>query len=101
MKRRYQEESGFEIDEASDVAIRLRVLAGEIYNMQTTLDWTKRQFFPETATGDYLGFLARQRGLERYPAAKAKGSLTFSVNLAEYLIVIINPTCSIIIRLPS
>ena len=80
MKRRYQEESGFEIDEASDVAIRLRVLAGEIYNMQTTLDWTKRQFFPETATGDYLGFLARQRGLERYPAAKAKGSLTFSVN---------------------
>ena len=80
MKRRYQEECGFEIDEASDVAIRLRVLAGEIYNMQTTLEWTKRQFFPETAAGEYLDHLARQRGMERRPAAKAKGTLTFSVD---------------------
>ena len=65
MKRRYQEECGFEIDEASDVAIRLRVLAGEIYNMQTTLEWTKRQFFPETAAGEYLDHLARQREIGR------------------------------------
>ena len=52
MKARYEQESGFEIDEASDIAVRLKVLAGEIYNMETTLDWTKRQMFASTATGE-------------------------------------------------
>ena len=32
MSEKYTAESGFEIDPSSDIAIRLRVLAGEIYN---------------------------------------------------------------------
>lgn len=79
MKARYEELSGFSVDEASDIAIRLKVLAGEIYNMETTLAWEKRQMFASTATGEQLDLLAAQRGLTRKPAAKAKGTLTFSL----------------------
>ncbi|MEE1264095.1 baseplate J/gp47 family protein [Ruminococcus sp.] len=77
MKARYEQESGFEIDEASDIAVRLKVLAGEIYNMETTLDWTKRQMFASTATGENLDKLAAQRGITRKAAVKATGQLTF------------------------
>lgn len=80
MKARYEELSGDTADEASDIAIRLRVLAGELYNMQTTLEWHKRQMFAETASGAYLDRLARQRGVSRREAAKAKGKLVFRLN---------------------
>ncbi|MBQ6387903.1 MAG: baseplate J/gp47 family protein [Ruminococcus sp.] len=79
MKARYETESGFEVDEASDIAIRLKVLAGEIYNMETTLDWTKRQMFAATATGENLDNIAVQRGLTRKQAVKATGKITFRV----------------------
>ena len=80
MKEKYEQESGFEIDSAGDVAIRLRVLAGEIYNARCNLEWLKQQMFAETARGEYLDRLAEQRGLLRKPATKAKGFLTFSVD---------------------
>ena len=79
MKNRYCEERGGDFDEASDIAIRLRVLAGEIYNSQTSLEWLKRQLSPLTATGERLDLFAEQRGLERRPAAKARGSIVFGV----------------------
>lgn len=80
MKARWQEESGAECDEASDIAIRLRVLAGEIYNLQTNMDWLKRQLFPGTASGAFLDRFAEQRGLTRRAAVKACGTLEFRVN---------------------
>ncbi|MER2080740.1 MAG: baseplate J/gp47 family protein [Ruminococcus sp.] len=89
MKQAYETERGDEVDEASDIAIRLRVLAGEIYNMQTEQEWTKRQFFAATATGEYLDYIALQRGLERKPARKAKGALTFSLEEAKNFAVAI------------
>lgn len=73
------EERGGACDDASDIAIRLRVLAGEIYNMQTSLEWLQRQLFPSTASGEYLDKLAEQRGLRRREAEKASGTLTFRV----------------------
>ena len=83
MKTRYEQESGFGVDEASDIAIRLKVLAGEIYNMQTAIEWTKRQMFAATATGESLDKLAAQRGLTRKSAVKARGRINF--RLAETL----------------
>ena len=83
MKQTYETERGDTVDEASDIAIRLRTLAGEIYNMQSSLEWTKRQFFAATATGESLDYLAQQRGLERKPPQKARGSLTFSLAEAK------------------
>lgn len=79
MKAKYEELSGAEFDQASDIAIRLRVLAGEIFNAQSHLEWLRRQMFPSTATGEYLDYIAQQRGLSRRPAAKATGYLVFSV----------------------
>ena len=43
MKNRYEQESETEIDEKSDVAIRLKVLAGEIYNARVNFEWLKNQ----------------------------------------------------------
>lgn len=80
MKARYEEESGDSVDSAGDAAIRLRVLAGEIYNAQCQLDWLRRQMFASTADGEYLDKLAEQRGITRRAASKARGTLTFSVN---------------------
>ena len=59
MSEKYTAESGFEIDPSSDIAIRLRVLAGEIYNAGCSLDWLKRQMFADTATGETLEKLVR------------------------------------------
>ena len=83
MKARYEQERGHEVDDASDIAIRLRVHAGEIYNMETTLDWTRRQLFAATATGEHLDALAAQRGITRRPATKSHGKVAF--RLAETL----------------
>lgn len=75
MKNKYELLSGAQFDEASDIAIKLKVLAGEIYNAQTELEWFKRQMFAETATGSCLDLIAAQRGLERKSATKAKGKI--------------------------
>lgn len=80
MKNAYISESGAEFDEVSDISLRLKVLAGEIYSMQTSLEWLKRQLFPSSATGEFLDRFAEQRGLVRRAATKATGALTFSVN---------------------
>lgn len=79
MKAKYEQESETEIDEKSDVAIRLRVLAGEIYNAQVNFEWLKNQMFADSASGEYLDYIAKQRGLERKQAVKAEGELTFSI----------------------
>ena len=65
MKKKYEQVSSSEFDEASDIAIRMKVLAGEIYNAQVNADWLKRQMFVTTASGEYLDYFASQRGLER------------------------------------
>lgn len=80
MKDDYTARSGVEFDEASDIAVKLRVLAGEIFNAYAQTEWLKRQMFASTATGEFLDMLAEQRGLTRRAATKAQGMLTFSVN---------------------
>lgn len=80
MKQKYEEESGSEFDEVSDIAIRLKVLAGEIYNAQTNYEWLKKQMFVTTASGEYLDYIAAQRGLKRKKATKAQGDIRFSIS---------------------
>ncbi len=79
MKKSYEQESGFCFDEASDIALRLKVLAGEIYNAQVNMEWIKQQMFINTATGERLDYFASQRGITRRNATKAKGQINFSV----------------------
>lgn len=80
MKEKYTELSGKEIPEGSDIDIRMKVLAGEIFDNEVNLDFIKRQMFASTASGDYLDLHAEDRGLSRNHAVKATGRVTFSVN---------------------
>lgn len=79
MKLDFLEKTGYSPDEASDIGIRIRVLAGELYNINTYLEWIKRQVFPQTAEGEYLDYHAQLRGLKRKQAVKAVGSVEFSL----------------------
>ena len=62
MKEKYTELSGNEIPEGSDIDIRMKVLAGEIFENEVSLDFIKRQMFASTATGEYLDKHAEDRG---------------------------------------
>lgn len=84
MLRTYEEESGIAPQNESDIMLRLRVLAGEIYNERAYADYIMRQMFPTTAVGEYLDAHALQRGLQRKNATFATGTLSFSVTAEEH-----------------
>ena len=68
MRETFSDKAGFSPDDASDIGIRLKVLAGEIYSACSQAEFLKRQAFPQTAEGDFLDLHARQRGISRKPA---------------------------------
>lgn len=78
MQEMFVKLTGMAADDASDVGIRMRVLAGQIYALETQTDFIERQCFPETATGKYLDRHGVQRNLTRKGASKAVGKLLFS-----------------------
>ena len=80
MKEKYKQLTSFEVPEMSDIDIRMRVLAGEIFNDEVNLEFIKRQMFSSTATGEYLDYHASDRGLSRTRATKASGNVRFIVN---------------------
>lgn len=80
MKNAYEHETGDSFNEVSDIAIRLKVLAGEIFKLQTNLEWWKRQMFAVSASGECLDKLASQRGIERKKAMKSTGEITFNIS---------------------
>lgn len=96
MKEKYREYSGEEISEVSDVGIRMRVLADEIFALKSHAEWLKRQMFFSTATGEWLEKHAAERGLTRISSQKATGRLAFSIaNTLEYDFVIpVGTVCS-------
>ncbi len=77
MKNEYRLHSGFMPTEQSDIMLRLKVLAGEIYNTTVATDFVKRQMFVSTASGEYLDMHAQERGITRKEAVKATGELKF------------------------
>ena len=77
----FAERAGFRPEAGCDLAVRLWAAAAQIQALGIQADWVLDQSFPQTARGVYLdrhGFL---RGLARLPAAKAAGTLRFSVAL--------------------
>lgn len=89
MSDKFTELSGMEADRASDIGIRLRVLAGEIYSMYSYIEWLKKQAFPDTAAGESLDKHAAQRGLTRKKGKKARGVITFRLDMPlEYGVTI-------------
>lgn len=78
MEDRYEMESGCKVEDVSEVGLRLRTLAGELYRLGTSMDWLELQAFPQTATGAQLDLHGVQRGVTRYGAEKAVGVVSFS-----------------------
>ena len=78
MKEVYEQESGHSAEDVSDAGLRLRVMAGELYRLQTELTWLTRQAFPQTAAGEWLDRHGEMRGVAREVATHAKGEITFS-----------------------
>ncbi len=78
MTERYRQLSGFEPENESDIMLRLRVLAGELYHQRAYAEFIRRQLFPSAATGEYLDCHAAQRGLSRKAGTKAIGEVVFT-----------------------
>ncbi len=79
MENAYKDTTGYKPDENSDTGIRMRVLAGEVFNLTSQLEWLKKQMFPTTAEGIYLDYHAEERGITRKSAVKATGYVTFAM----------------------
>ena len=77
MTEAYREYTGTEPDDASDIGIRLKVLAGELFAAYAELNWLENQMFPDTAAGSFLEKHAFQRGLTRKQGTKAEGDVDF------------------------
>lgn len=77
MKESYGNYAGFTPTEESDIMLRLRVLAGEIYRLKADAAFIERQLFAASATGEYLDLHAGERGLSRKSALTATGRVTF------------------------
>lgn len=78
MAQSYQDSTGYPVNPDSDLGIRMQVLAGELLNCYGELEQTKRQMFPQTATGSWLDLHGEARGLTRTQEQKAAGAVTFS-----------------------
>jgi len=78
MEDAYVEAGGSPVEPVSDIGLRLRVLAGELYRAQCEMDWVRKQSFPETADGAQLDLHGAQRGVIRREAQRATGTLTFT-----------------------
>ena len=78
MAEEYKTLAGVEPEDAADVSIRLKVLAGELYTVLCAAESLKLNCFPQTAAGEALDLHAEERGLVRKDAVKSVGTLTFS-----------------------
>ncbi|MDQ5983850.1 MAG: hypothetical protein RUMPE_00879 [Eubacteriales bacterium SKADARSKE-1] len=78
MQNKFSTLAGFSANEASDIGIRLKVLAGEIFSITANFEWLKNQLFTQTASGSCLDLHATERGLSRKTAISSEGTLTFS-----------------------
>lgn len=82
MESTFAAEAGFTPGEASDIGIRLRVLATQIDSVASSGRWLLKQMFFTTASGEYLDMHAQMKGLSRNSGGKASGALLFSLSTA-------------------
>lgn len=60
-----------------DLAVRFYAVAAQLYGLYAQADWTTRQCFPQTASGDSLELHGQLRGVTRRQAGKASGLVRF------------------------
>ena len=76
----FARETGMEPDGTGELAVRMYALAAQVYGLYQEAEWTRRQCFPQTATGEDLDKHAFLRGLARQEARPAEGTLQFLVS---------------------
>ncbi len=81
MEERYTQLTGFSADEASDIGIRLKVLAQELADCYDRISSLEAAAFPQTSTGVWLDYHAQTRGLTRKSGVAAQGILRFGRSL--------------------
>lgn len=82
MVDRFALETGLEPDGTGELAVRMYALAAQVYGLYAENEWTRRQCFPQTATGEELEKHGALRGVSRQAASRAQGTLRFSVKEA-------------------
>ncbi len=76
----YQKIINMPINKNSDMYIKIKTLASQIFSLNTKLKWVEKQIFPQTASGKFLDYHAQTRGLKRKTAKNSVGKLTFSIS---------------------
>ncbi|MEG0838660.1 MAG: baseplate J/gp47 family protein [Hydrogenoanaerobacterium sp.] len=97
MQEKYYAQTGFFADDASDIGIRLKVLALQLASLAEKISGLEEQVFPQTAHGNELDYHAETRGLHRKEAASALGTLRFSRSTPapEDLIIPMGTMCAV------
>lgn len=54
MKEKFVSLSGINPDDASDIGIRLKLMAGEFLAIYKKIEFVKNQIFPQTASDEFL-----------------------------------------------
>lgn len=96
MQDKFTSLSGYSPDDASDIGIRMKVLAGEVYSLCSAVEWLKMQTFAQSAQGEQLDLRAQERGLARKQPVAASGSLTFQRSTALWYnaVIPVGTVCS-------
>ena len=96
MKDTFRKEAGMEADDASDLGIRMKVLAGEIFSLFHSVDWLiSGRCSPLDRPGEYDDAWGTA-GAEAETGLSAAGTLTFSRQnpLAYDLAIPLGTVCS-------
>lgn len=72
-------QTGFEMEAEADLAVRLQAAAAQIESLYAYCDFSLRQSFPQSASGEMLDAHGQLRGISRKSGAAAQGVLRFSV----------------------
>ena len=83
MAAEFQTRTGKTAGSSSELAVRFYAVAAQLYSLYVQAEWTRRQCFPQTATGENLDMHAGLRGVARRQAAKATGTVRFYVNAEQ------------------
>lgn len=86
---KFAELSGQEVNDDSDLGIRMKIIAGEMKQLYDEVDFCAKQIFPQTATGIYLERHGACRDLHKKPANAAGGVLRFSRTTAALQNIVI------------
>jgi len=76
----FSQETGLEMEEGCDLAVRLWAASAQLFGLYSQCEWVVRQCFPQTAQGEQLDYHAQLRGLSRKEAIRAQGTMRFTAS---------------------